>query len=152
MQNRGMMTASGCKTVERYEWLTACEHALLVALAFAVIDALPARNQLAFADRPASLDAPVELEVDPTEVTLDSRFGYQQIVVTGILETGERVDLTRDAEFALPDPVVEISPHGFIRPHQDGQTVAEITASGLRIRLPIRVSGVADHQIHRHLR
>ena len=41
------------------------------------------------------------LAVDPTEIRLDNRFAYTQLLVTGKLDTGETIDVTRMVEPTL---------------------------------------------------
>src|SRR5687768_1785274 len=62
------------------------------------------------------------LEVTPRSVELTNPFHYRQVLVTGILQTGERVDLTRLAvpKNAAAQKVASYSPRGQVRPLADG--------------------------------
>src|SRR5687768_7555477 len=92
-------------------WLTALPLALLLlAISSAV------RGE----ELPAGLKV-VALEVRPTAAELKHKFDYRQILVTGKLETGESVDLTRIAKPQLSDAkVASISTDGQLRPAGNG--------------------------------
>src|SRR5438876_11024678 len=58
----------------------------------------------------------VRLEVAPKSVELQHRFDYRQLLITGILQSGEQVDLTRLAKRTAPEKLVKISERGQVRP------------------------------------
>src|SRR5260221_57520 len=62
----------------------------------------------------------VKLEVAPASIELKTPFEYRQLLVTGILDNGDRVDLTRLAQFTAPS-VVKVSERGQVRPVADGK-------------------------------
>ncbi len=83
----------------------------------------------------------VKVEVRPERVEIKTPFEYRQLLITGVLATGERVDLTRMAKLDAP-PVVKISDAGQVRPASDGK--GEIQASmlpGKRARSRWRSAG-----------
>ena len=87
----------------------------------------------------------VKLEVTPAAIELKTPFEYRQLLVTGILDNGDRVDLTRLAQFT-PPAVVKVSERGQVRPVKDGKGELKVifespgtTVPGLS--LPIVVSG-----------
>src|SRR5437870_5485839 len=91
----------------RYAFLT-------VALFFAAVGEVPAQEKL-----PAGARV-VRVEVEPMKVELKHRYDCRQILLTGQLETGERIDVTRMATIASPADLVKISATGLVRPVADG--------------------------------
>lgn len=84
------------------------------------------------------------LDILPPAIELTHRFDYRQVLVTGILETGERVDLTRLAQIAAPDKVVKVSATGQVRPVADGTGEIKFTAGGQSATIPVKVRGQKD--------
>ncbi len=73
------------------------------------------------------------LEIEPAEIVLEGPFAATQLLVTGRLADGRRIDLTRSVSFATPPDVepgsvaaadvmslVSIGPGGLVRPLADG--------------------------------
>jgi len=87
----------------------------------------------------------VALSVDPKEIVCDDRFDYAQLLVTGELSTGERLDVTRMVEVQAPSDVVDVSPTGMVRPKADGAGGLVLSLAGQSITVPIRVSGYDAH-------
>ncbi len=81
------------------------------------------------------------LEVTPSAIDLSSRFDYVQLVVTGRLDNGDFVDLTRTAEFRLPADVARVSRTGFVRPIADGKAELEVSVAGQSATVPVNVTG-----------
>jgi WD40 repeat protein/mono/diheme cytochrome c family protein len=81
------------------------------------------------------------LEVTPKTIQLGNAFAYAQILVTGKLDTGDVVDLTRLATAQLSAPVAEVSKSGLVRPTSDGQAAIKLTFEGLSTEVAIGVSG-----------
>ncbi|HUG18431.1 MAG TPA: DUF1549 domain-containing protein [Planctomycetaceae bacterium] len=82
----------------------------------------------------------VSLEVTPPAIDLKSRFEYVQLVVAGILKTGERIDVTRLVESSLDRAVAEIGISGVVRPLEDGQATLRLTLAGKSAEVPVVVS------------
>lgn len=57
----------------------------------------------------------------PAKIELKHTFDYRQILITGHLESGETVDLTRMAKREDQSPQVTVSATGQVRPQQDGK-------------------------------
>src|SRR5947208_9162324 len=57
--------------------------------------------------------------VFPQTIDLKNPFAYRQVLVTGILSTGESIDVTRMAKFTGPANLVKVSAHGMVRPVAD---------------------------------
>src|SRR5262249_41082980 len=62
----------------------------------------------------------VKVEAQPAVVTLKGPFDYVQLLLTGQLETGERIDVTRAAKIDAPGNLVRVAPTGLVRPAGDG--------------------------------
>src|SRR3954466_1257238 len=65
------------------------------------------------------------VEVRPSSVELKTPFEYRQLLLTGVLDNGDLVDVTRQAQFTAPATVIKVSANGQVRPVSDGQ--GEIT-------------------------
>src|SRR5262245_55329750 len=89
---------------------------LLTAVAVAL--AVTSAAQAARAVLPAGAKL-TRLEVRPARVSLSTPFEYAQLVVTGVLATGERIDATRMATLDAPASV-KVSAQGVVRPAADG--------------------------------
>lgn len=85
-----------------------------------------------------------KLEVHPESIELKTLFDYRQLLLTGVLDNGDRVDLTRQAAFTAPDSLVKISERGQVRPTGDGAGKLLITAAGHTASIPVKVSGQKD--------
>ena len=81
------------------------------------------------------------IEISPPSVEIADPFGYRQVIVTGVLEGGDRVDVTRMAKAEAP-AAVEISHSGQIRPRADGQGDLKFTVEGKTASVPVKVSGL----------
>ena len=81
-----------------------------------------------------------KVEVAPTSIDLKSPYEYRQLLVTGVLENGDRVDVTRLAKFTAP-AAVKISERGQVRPVADGQGELKFTVEGKSGMIPVKVSG-----------
>jgi hypothetical protein len=82
----------------------------------------------------------IKVEVRPERVELRTPFEYRQLLITGVLATGERVDLTRMAKFETPASV-KISDAGQVRPAGDGTGEIRFDAAGQKGVIPVTVSG-----------
>src|SRR5262249_50279358 len=86
----------------------------------------------------------VKLEVTPASIELKTPFEYRQLLITGILNTGDRVDVTRGAEFTASSNV-KISAFGQVRPVADGQGQIKVAFQGKSGSIPVLVSGQKQH-------
>ena len=105
---------------------------LLASLAFAA----------AAAAAPSDSPPPVELLVHPAELTFDTPRDARKLLVTGILDTGERIDLTAEAEVDTTGAPVERSDDGYFTPTTTGSGSFAIQAAGLTAALPVSVGDV----------
>jgi Protein of unknown function (DUF1553)/Protein of unknown function (DUF1549) len=87
----------------------------------------------------------VKIEAQPTSVSLKHPYDYAQLVLTGVLENGDRLDVTRMAAFETPAKVVKISPTALVRPVADGS--GEITAklADKTVSIPVTVAHLKDN-------
>ncbi|WP_437203093.1 DUF1549 domain-containing protein [Planctomicrobium sp. SH664] len=86
------------------------------------------------------------LEVQPTQVELNGPFDAVQLLVTGVLETGERIDLTRIVELKSASESYQISPLGRLAPRADGSGSIEVQWKDLRVQVPVVVKSVDQPQ------
>ncbi len=86
----------------------------------------------------------VAIEARPASVELKHKFDYRQLLITGKLETGESVDLTRMAIASASGSVATVSHDGLIRAKADGADQVTFTYGSLSIAVPVTVSGVTS--------
>jgi WD40 repeat protein/mono/diheme cytochrome c family protein len=82
------------------------------------------------------------LEVEPAELKLTGRFDIAQMVVTGTLDSGERIDVTRMVDTRLSADVAEVSRTGQIRAVADGQATLTVALAGRTAALAVSVARV----------
>ncbi len=83
----------------------------------------------------------IKIEAQPSSLTFSGRFEYAQVLLFGQLDTGERVDVTRQA-IVKPSAVVTVNPAGQVRPTTDGEGKIEFTVAGQTAVVVVKVSGV----------
>ncbi|MSU77913.1 MAG: DUF1553 domain-containing protein [Gemmataceae bacterium] len=81
-----------------------------------------------------------KVEVAPTSIELKTPFEYRQLLLTGMLDNGDRVDVTRLAKFT-PPASVKVSERGQVRPLQDGQGELKFTVEGQAGSIAVNVIG-----------
>lgn len=86
----------------------------------------------------------VKVEVRPERIELKHAFDYRQLLITGTLDTGGQVDLTRMAQFTVPEKLVKVSERGQVRPIGDGDGKLQFAVAGQTGSLSIKVSGHKD--------
>lgn len=84
------------------------------------------------------------LEVAPPSLALSGAFDYVQLVVTARLETGERVDVTRAAELAVPSGVASVTRRGLVEPRAEGRGEIRVSLGGKTAVVPIVVTGLSE--------
>jgi hypothetical protein len=83
----------------------------------------------------------VKLELTPSRVELRTPFEYRQLLITGILDNGDRIDLTRSVKIVAPASV-KVSERGQVRPVADGKGQLKIEYPGTTgLSIPVDVSG-----------
>src|SRR5438309_47258 len=69
----------------------------------------------------------VRLEVFPKTIDLKHPFDYRQVLLTAVLQSGDRIDVTRTARAAAPAALVKVTPQGLVRPAADGSGELKFT-------------------------
>src|SRR4051794_24782312 len=88
----------------------------------AALAGFPLTCTLAFSQEeslPAGLKV-TSIEARPAVVELKHKFDYRQLLITGKLQSGETVDLTRMAKASQESSAVSITPDGLVRAKADG--------------------------------
>ena len=81
------------------------------------------------------------LEIEPKEIVLNGRFAYNQILVTGKLNSGESVDVTRMVNYVVPADFIDVSRAGLVRSKKDGKATLVAKLAGQSVSVPVTVSG-----------
>lgn len=84
----------------------------------------------------------VLLEAYPAKVELSSRYAYRQMLLTAVLASGDRIDVTRLARIEPPAGLAEVSPLGLVRGKADGTGLLLCTFGGQSLRVPLEVRGL----------
>jgi WD40 repeat protein/mono/diheme cytochrome c family protein len=82
------------------------------------------------------------LEAQPKTIQLKGPFDYAQLVVTGRLQSGESVDLTRMVQAKLGMPVAFVSKSGLVQPKAEGRASLLLSLGGVSATVPVTVSGM----------
>ncbi len=83
----------------------------------------------------------IRVEAAPAKIHLKNPFDYAQLMLSGVLENGERIDVTRMAKLETPDALVKASPAGLVRPVADGDGQLKCVIGGQTVTVPIKVTG-----------
>ena len=83
----------------------------------------------------------VRLEAFPASIALKQPFDYAQVLLTGQLNTGERIDVTRLATADVPK-AVKMSPTGLVRPAADGDGSLRFRLGDRAVAIPVKVAGL----------
>jgi hypothetical protein len=81
-----------------------------------------------------------KIEAHPASINLTNRYQYSQLLLTGVLSTGERLDVTRMVKFGTPS-CVTVNATGRVRPTADGEGRLTATLAGQSLDIPVKVSG-----------
>jgi hypothetical protein len=82
-----------------------------------------------------------KIEAEPARIELKHPYDYAQLVLTGVLASGERLDVTRMARLEVPAGLAKVSPTGQVRPAGDGSGVLKASLEDLAVEVPVAVSG-----------
>ncbi|MBV8558100.1 MAG: DUF1549 domain-containing protein, partial [Planctomycetaceae bacterium] len=82
------------------------------------------------------------LEVSPSQVTMTGRFDAMQLLVTGKLDSGETLDVTRMVKAGLSAPLATVSPTGLMRPSADGRGTLRLSLDDQAVEVPVTVTGL----------
>jgi len=88
----------------------------------------------------------VEVTAYPASVELEDVFAYRQILLTGKLDTGDLVDVTRMAKVTLNagTEIVTIAPSGMVRAREDGSGELQFVVGDHALSVPVRVGGQTE--------
>ncbi|MFM8633217.1 MAG: DUF1549 domain-containing protein, partial [Planctomycetia bacterium] len=86
------------------------------------------------------------IEVEPSQLVLDGPFAAVQLVCTGRLADGRRLDLTRSVSFTNDGDadvmkLVSIGPGGLVRPLADGAARLRVSHGAVSANVDVRVTG-----------
>ena len=95
-------------------------------------------------DEPALDARVVAIEVHPERLELDGRFAYAQLLLSGTLENGDVVDVTRRAELVEPCPLVSLDDRRLARPVREGEGALRFRVEDQELRLPVVVRGLDE--------
>ncbi|HET6884234.1 MAG TPA: DUF1549 domain-containing protein, partial [Pirellulales bacterium] len=84
------------------------------------------------------------IEALPAAVDLKHPYDYRQLLITGELDSGERVDVTRLVQAEVPEAVASLSPTGQVRPKADGAGELKLSLNGQTVVVPVTVSGLTQ--------
>jgi hypothetical protein len=90
----------------------------------------------------------VSITAEPATVELKHKFDYRQVLITGKLDSGESVDLTRMATASQAGSAATVSSDGLIRAQADGTDEVTYTFGSHSVKVPVTVGGViAPHDV-----
>lgn len=88
---------------------------------------------------PAGLNV-VSITAHPASVELKTAFDYRQLLISGKLETGETVDLTRMAQVSPAGKVATVSADGLVRGMGPGTEELTFTFGSHSVKVPVTVN------------
>ena len=83
----------------------------------------------------------IKIEARPAAMQFKTPFDYSQLILTGYLKDGDKVDVTRIAKIEPPANLVKISETGLARPVADGSGQLKITLADQTLQIPVQVAG-----------
>ncbi|HWY87382.1 MAG TPA: DUF1549 domain-containing protein [Gemmataceae bacterium] len=87
------------------------------------------------------------VEIQPKTIELKNPFDYRQLLITGVTDGGDRIDLTRQAKFQAPE-FLKVTTNGQVRPSADGSGSLRFTVAGQSGSVPVHVDGQKeDYQV-----
>ena len=82
-----------------------------------------------------------KIEVQPASINLAGRFTYVQMLVTGTLKSGDRVDLTTMVTVSGGKNLIAVSPAGRVEAKADGTGSLVVEYAGKKVTVPVKISG-----------
>lgn len=77
------------------------------------------------------------IEVSPSAVRLNGPWSYQQLLVTGLLDSGDRVDVTRLSKFTVPDAIGQATPAGQVTASTNAVSAVVVQAGDEVVAVPL---------------
>ncbi|AMV18060.1 DUF1549 domain-containing protein [Planctomyces sp. SH-PL14] len=84
------------------------------------------------------------IAITPAQIDLTGPGSYAQLLVTGTLNTGDRVDVTRMGDWSAAGGSVVVTPLGRVFAKGDGPTEVKVSVLGQEAKVPATVSGIAQ--------
>lgn len=85
-----------------------------------------------------------QVTVEPTEIHLQNRFDYRQLLLTGMLSGNEKLDVTRMVEQVQVPECVSVTPTGMVRPRKNGQGELVVRIGDITTKIPVKVTNFDD--------
>lgn len=79
------------------------------------------------------------LRVEPSSLTLNDARDQRRVLVFGVTDGDQRIDLTAQATFKTKSSAVEIGTDGYIKPITQGDAEIVVSAAGKETKLPVKV-------------
>ena len=95
-------------------------------------------------ERSEEVERLTRLSISPSVISLRGPHSYNQLIVTGTLQSGEVVDLTRLVRWVVTRPIAEVGERGIIRPLSAGRTAVTAHFLGLRTTASVEVKDLRD--------
>jgi hypothetical protein len=108
-----------------------------VALAASVHAAAPAGNPPAPA--PPPLPAIRSLKLEPASLQIKNAYDERRVLVLGVTENNQLLDLTAQATFKPADARVEVDAQGYVHPKEQGASEIVVSAAGREAKLAVTV-------------
>ena len=86
----------------------------------------------------------IALSVEPSEINLNGKFDYSQMLLTAVKGNGEKYDASRDFAFKLDSEIIKVSKSGMVSPIKDGEAKLEIYHKNQKTTVTVRVAGSAS--------
>ena len=83
----------------------------------------------------------VAVDAHPAKIELANPYAAAQVLLSGRLDDGDFVDVTREAKFDDAGGLVAIDARGRVRPKRDGEGTLHATFGGRDVAIPVAVRG-----------
>ncbi|HEX4129312.1 MAG TPA: DUF1549 domain-containing protein [Pirellulales bacterium] len=87
------------------------------------------------------------LSVQPAKIELTDAYDYVQLLVTAELDTGDRIDVTRQVKVKLSQPVAAVGRSGLVQPRSEGEADLSVSLGGVTATVPLTVLGMKKPQV-----
>ncbi len=82
----------------------------------------------------------VKITATPAKIELNNKFAYSQVVLTGVLDNGEKLDVTRMAELTKTPAQVKVDAQRLVRPVADGKGSLQFRVGEKSVDIPFSVT------------
>ncbi|MGB0580430.1 MAG: DUF1549 domain-containing protein [Limisphaerales bacterium] len=84
----------------------------------------------------------VGISVSPSHLKIDKRYEYSQLLVTGWRANGDKVDLTRKANYKLSSAIGEVSKRGIVKPTKNGKATVSVSSGAHTASVSVEAAGL----------